>query len=208
VNPPDQRDWDKELAEIDKLIAAGAGQRQAGTDAPAHGRPAPPAAVARAVSATDRRAALFTWLRLLLALSVGVAMTQWPYTHGCGLALYGYLAGVGVVLAAAFWTMVASWRTRSGFAHFLSIGLLFWGALLGAREVLPRVGYAKQSAAWSCGASAAATPPAPSVAPTTTPAGSDTSSTTTGTAPGSPLTDTGVAAPPSRIPQPSDTLRL
>jgi hypothetical protein len=199
---PEQRDWDKELAEIDRLIAAGAGEKPQGTDARTQGRADARVEVARAVPSSDRRAALFTWLRLLLGLTLGLAMTQWPYTHGCGLALYGYLAGVGVVLAAALWTVAASWRTRSGFAHFLSIGLLFWGILLGAREVLPRVGYAKESAAWSCGAPAAATSPAPATAPapaeapTTGSPAPDTAPATAGTTPHSPGS------------QPPDTLRL
>ena len=117
--------------------------------------------------ASGRYATLFTWLRLTLGLAVGVGMTQWPYTHGCGLPLAAYLAGVATVIVAALWSVVSSWRTRSGFAHFLSIALLVWGGALAAREVLPRIGYAKQSAPWSCPAppiqvtQPATQPPAP-----------------------------------------------
>jgi hypothetical protein len=46
--------------------------------------------------------------------------------------------------------MLSSWKSRSGFAHFLSVALLFWGTALGAREVLPRIGYARDRAAWQC----------------------------------------------------------
>jgi len=157
---PGPRDWDKELAEIDKLIASGGGNAP---PAKAGAAPSPrtPGRTGAAPAGTgDRRAGLFLWLRLLLALALGGAMTQWPYTHGCGLPLYGYLAGVGVVIVASFWTMVGSWRTRSAFAHFLSIALLLWGVSLAAREVLPRVGYAKQAATWACPARAAAAPAA------------------------------------------------
>ena len=157
------RDWDKEMAEIDKIIASGGGAAPApvvkagksGGQSPAPGGGAP-AAGAR----TSRRDAIFTWLRLTLGLAVGIGMTQWPYTHGCGLPLAGYLGGVATVIAAAWWSMVSSWKSRSGFAHFLSVALLFWGAALAAREVLPRIGYAKQAAGWRCEA------PRPAPAPT------------------------------------------
>src|SRR5256886_12484119 len=28
---------------------------------------------------------LGTWARVVLGLLIGIGMTQWPYTHGCGL---------------------------------------------------------------------------------------------------------------------------
>jgi hypothetical protein len=161
------RDWDKELAAIDKVIATG------GTGAPAPvparggggSAPAPRGGTGRAPGG------MATWLRLGLALLLGAGITQWPYTHGCGLPLFAYLGAIATVLVASFWSMISSWRSRSGLAHFLSIGLLFWGSFLGAREVLPRVGYARESAAWFCGdAPARRTPPAPPS--TTTPPGS------------------------------------
>ena len=86
------------------------------------------------------------WTGLLL----GAAMTQWPYTHGCGLPLGAYLGGVLVVLVAALWSTVSSWQTRSALAHALSLGLFVWGGFLAAREVLPRIGYAKETAEWAC----------------------------------------------------------
>jgi hypothetical protein len=162
------RDWDKELAQIDKLIASGAG---AGAGAPPpvaqpRGRPAAPEARGAAEGggrlAALRHTPFFTWIRLLLALGLGLGMTQWPYTHGCGLSLYFYLAGVVTVIVASFWTMLSSWKSRSGLAHFLSVGLLFWGTALAAREILPRVGYAKRSAPWTCSAPVTISP-----APTT-----------------------------------------
>jgi hypothetical protein len=176
------RDWDKELADIDKLIASGGAAPQASPGAkpaaaPARGRGAaqPPAAGGGRLAAL-RHTPFFTWVRLVLALGLGIGMTQWPYTHGCGLPLYGYLAGVLTVILASFWTMVSSWKSRSGLAHFLSIILLFWGTALAAREVLPRIGYAKTSAPWQCGdqpaRGAPARDPAPQAkAPPATPAG-------------------------------------
>jgi hypothetical protein len=160
MSPSDKsRDWDKEMAAIDKMLAATpatapgpAGTAGRPAAAPAAG-PAPPRA-----GGVGRYARLFTWVRLTLGLLLGAAMTQWPYTHGCGLPLGAYLGGVLAVLVAALWSGVSSWKTRSGFAHALSLGLFVWGGFLAAREVLPRVGYAKEAAAWTCAAPAVPTP--------------------------------------------------
>jgi hypothetical protein len=77
-------------------------------------------------------------------------MMQWPYTHGCGVRLIGYLIGVCAVLAAGVWSSLSSWRRRLALAHLLSQALIIWGLVLAAREVLPRVGYAKTAAFWMC----------------------------------------------------------
>ena len=156
------RDWDKEMANIDRIIATGP---PASAPAPAPAQPPTLAQVARAPSApaaaprgavgwVGRYAVLFTWVRLALGLSLGAAMTQWPYTHGCGLPLFVYLGAVLAVLVAGAWSLVSSWKTRSAFAHFLAIALIIWGGVLAAREVLPRIGYAKQAAEWICAAPA------------------------------------------------------
>jgi hypothetical protein len=166
--PP--RDWDKELAQIDKLIATGAG---AGKPAAASAGGAAPAAGSRAgaVAVPRPRAALFTWLRLLLGLILGAAITQWPYAHGCGVLLLGYLVAVAGVIVAGVWSTLSSWRTRSGLAHTLALALCCWGAVLGAREVLPRVGYARATARWMCPAGAPAAPAAPAPATPSRPQG-------------------------------------
>ena len=165
------RDWDKELAQIDKLIASGAGsappplnsaQTPRRQDAKEGGRVAAPEG---GRLAGLRHTPFFTWVRLLLALGLGLGMTQWPYTHGCGLSLYFYLAGVVTVIVASLWTMLSSWKSRSGLAHYLSVALLFWGTALAAREILPRVGYAKRSAPWTCSAPPVTISPAPATSP-------------------------------------------
>ena len=149
--PP--RDWDKELAQIDKLIATGGAGAGAQVPAAAGGaaQPAPRAARAPALpEGAPRRGVFFTWLRLLLGLALGVAITQWPYVRGCGLPLFGYLVAVAGVIVAGLWSAVSSWRSRSAFAHGLSIALFCWGGVLAAREVLPRIGYARTTATWFC----------------------------------------------------------
>jgi hypothetical protein len=103
------------------------------------------------------------WGRVALALLMGVAITQWPYDHACGFGLFGYLFGVAVVAATAVWAVVGSWQGRQAVAHGVALALVAWAGVLIAREVLPRTGYARTQAFWSCSAAAAA--PAAGAAP-------------------------------------------
>jgi hypothetical protein len=150
-----EHDWDKEMAEVDRLLqklpygdpATGAGA------APTVRKPAVVVGGAGAGAAAARSAAagrLGTWVRVGLGLLIGIGMTQWPYTHGCGLQLLFYSIGVVAVVAAGTWSSLSSWKGRLGVAHLLSQGLIIWGLVLAAREVLPRVGYAKTAASWMC----------------------------------------------------------
>ncbi len=141
-----ERDWDKELAEVDRLLnqlpthqadqAAAAAKRSA----------APPSAPASGQKSSKAG----TWARVGLGLLIGIGMTQWPYTHGCGLKLFIYLGGVFTVIVAGVWSGLSSWKRQLGVAHILSQGLVIWGLVLAAREVLPRIGYAKEVATWFC----------------------------------------------------------
>jgi hypothetical protein len=90
------------------------------------------------------------WARVTLALLLGALMTQWPYSHRCGLPLLAYGAAVATVFLAASWTGFASWRQRNGYAHVLSLMLAFWGVVLAAEQLLPRIGYAAEQATWQC----------------------------------------------------------
>lgn len=153
-----QRDWDKELAAIDKMMEAGPPAPAQPVVAAAGGKaPAPALTAGEGHRGVARYAPFFTWVRLVLGLALGAAMTQWPYTHGCGVPLFAYLGGVLAVLVAAVWSGVSSWKTRSAFAHSLSLALFVWGGFLAAREILPRIGYAKQAATWTCPAPVAPT---------------------------------------------------
>ena len=146
TGPP--RDWDKELAEIDKVIAK---QPLGG---PQPGQRAAAAAPARSVAALPPaagRSLLTTWLRVGLAVAVagGVALA-WPYPHPCGFPLYGYLAAsLGVVLAGC-WSAVTSWRRRLGLAHLISLLVVACGCVLIAKTVLDRSEYVRHPATWSC----------------------------------------------------------
>jgi len=153
------RDWDKELAEIDKLMgkAPAPAPRPSPPSAPKGkaGVPAPAAAPAVAPSrpaptGVSRREMFGTWSRALAGAVLAGAMTQWPYAHGCGggLILYG-LAAAAVVMVG-LWGATSSWRSRSAAAHILSLVVTGWGIGLVAAIVLPRIGYAAIAQSWLC----------------------------------------------------------
>lgn len=92
------------------------------------------------------------WTRVLLAAALGVALTQWPYARACGPMLYVYMLVIGAVLIAAGWAAVEAWRGRVAPAHMVSLVIGFWGIVLAAEQVLPRVGYAATTLEWTCAA--------------------------------------------------------
>jgi hypothetical protein len=144
------RDWDKELAKIDRAMA-----RLPEPAAPATGpaRPVPPAAAGTgpAPQHAGPRATTTTWLRVVLVLTLAVAMPLWPYPKGCGFGLFVYLAACSVVVLAGVWAAVSTWHRRRPVGHILAILVLLWGLGLVAAELLPRVGYAKSAIRWTCG---------------------------------------------------------
>ncbi len=145
------RDWDKEMADIDRLIQA---------SPPAPGRapgpaqvPAKPAAGKPPVArepAPARRAVAGTWARALAGAVLAGAMTQWPYAHGCGGGLLLYTLAAAAVTLAGGWGAVAAWRSRLAAAHILSLVVIGWGFGLLAAIVLPRIGYAAVAQTWLC----------------------------------------------------------
>ncbi len=141
-----ERDWDRELAEVDRLLNQ-LPTHQAEQAAAAAKRVAAPPSTPSAGKPTSRAG---TWARVGLGLLIGIGMSQWPYTHGCGLKLFIYLGGVFTVIVAGVWSSLSSWKRQMGVAHILSQGLVIWGLVLAAREVLPRIGYAKEIATWFC----------------------------------------------------------
>jgi hypothetical protein len=143
------RDWDKELAEVDRLLNQLPTHReeQAAAAPAAKRSPTAPAAPAGGASSGEW---LGTWARVGLGVLLGLAMPLWPYDHSCGIKLFIYLAGVLTVIVAGVWSGLSSWKRRLGLAHIISQGLLIWGLVLAAREILPRVHYAKAPATWFC----------------------------------------------------------
>jgi hypothetical protein len=158
-------DWDAQLKKIDKQLESMSDSALI----PAAPKNAPPAA--RAEVATER-ATTRTWgafLRLALATALGVGILFWPYPTRCGVGLAGYLAAVTAIVAGGVWSSVWTWRHRTARAHVLSLLLILWGMVLGATELLPRVGYAKPDPArptgWTCSATPAPAPVATPSAP-------------------------------------------
>ena len=151
-------DWDAELKKIDRQLESMSDS--ALIPAPAKG--APPAAKAQVAA---ERATTRTWgafLRLALATALGVGILFWPYSHRCGVGAATYIAAITVVAAGGLWSSVWTWRHRTARAHVLSLLLVVWGVVLGAIELLPRVGYAKpdplRPTGWTCAAPAPASP--------------------------------------------------
>ena len=106
----------------------------------------------------------YPWPKILLVASLGVGLVFWPYAHGCGLGLTSYFVALGVLLVTAAWSLQAAWRQHSAWAYGIGLAIVVWGAALSLTQVLPRVGYARHSAFWSCQAGLAP-PPADSESP-------------------------------------------
>ena len=142
-------DWDQELKKIDKQLESLSDEELLSA-----GKAKTPAAKAKAEAVQRDTSSLGVFARLVLAVALGVGMLFWPYAARCGVGLFAYLGATAAVAGAGIWTAVWTWRHRSGRAHFLSLLLIAWGLVLGAIEVLPRVGYAKPSAShpavWMC----------------------------------------------------------
>ena len=149
------RNWDRELADIDRAIA-----KQG--EVPPAGAPAPRDRVSVPGAPVRRRSVALTWFWVGLALALAAALLIWPYQRGCGLQLMFYLGAAGVTAVIALLGALASWSHRRGFAHVLSLLVLLWAGAVVLREVLPRVGYARTNLTWMC----ASVPTAP--APQTT----------------------------------------
>jgi len=137
------RDWDRELAEVDRLLA----KLPNADPTLGRGAPARPAAGGTAVAAGG---GFGTWVRVGLAVALAVGMTIWPYAHACGLQLGYYAAGIAMVVFAGIWGAIASWQRRIATAHLLSLAAVIWGLALAATVVVPRAGYAKTPATWFC----------------------------------------------------------
>lgn len=143
------RDWDAELKKIDRQM------ERVSDEALFPSKAAPTPAAKAQVAEVQRTTSTFgVFARLSLAVALGVGMVFWPYAARCGLGLAGYLAAVGALVVSGVWSSVWTWRHRAARAHTLSLLLVLWGLILGAIDVLPRVGYAIPTAAhpagWAC----------------------------------------------------------
>jgi hypothetical protein len=142
------RNWDKELAEVDRAIAK---QQPASTSTPG-GRMTPPA---------QRRFVALTWFWTGLAVILAIALAVWPYEKNCGIRLIFFLGAGGIALLAAVLGALAAWAHHRGLAHLLSLLVVVWAGVMVLREILPRVGYTRESRGWTCPPAAPAPTPAP-----------------------------------------------
>ena len=149
--PEQPRDGDRELANIDRVIATQGDVPPPAPAPSAPGRPpVPPPGPMR------RRSVALTWFWALLAVALGVALVFWPYQRTCGLQLIFFLGAAGITALIAVLGALASWAHHRGLAHVLSLLVLLWAGFVVVREVLPRVGYARTSLTWTCPAQPAA----------------------------------------------------
>ena len=151
------RDWDRELADIDGVIAKQGSIPPGGVPSPAPGGRVSIPGVATPVRGGS---VALTWFWVVLAFGFGLALAFWPYQRSCGLRLFYFLGAAGVTALIALIGAFASWSHRRGFAHLVSLLVIVWAAAVALRDVLPRVGYAKTSLPWMCEAA----PPGPAPA--------------------------------------------
>ncbi|MBK8248802.1 MAG: hypothetical protein IPK85_15575 [Gemmatimonadetes bacterium] len=143
------KNWEEEMKKIDRQLESISDEALL----PAK-TAATPAAKAVAVEKQANTKTLGVMLRLLLSLALGVGIVFWPYGTRCGLPLFGYLAAAGLISVTGAWSAIWTWRHRSARGHLVALGLVLWGGLLAANEILPRVGYARPTeahpAVWLC----------------------------------------------------------
>lgn len=92
-------------------------------------------------------------VRLMLVVALAVAIDFWPYARSCGFGLFAFLAAEGALVLGGLWTVAYTWRGRLAKTHALAMLVVLWGLVLLSAQVLPRVGYARATAAWTCGVS-------------------------------------------------------
>jgi hypothetical protein len=157
--PPDAQS-DPMARDVDRLLAQLSRQGPQVDD----GREAPPSRISRRAAGsrpTSTAAALRTresgrhetlglWSRVALGGTLGLGLTQWPYPRECGWALLGYLAPVAMVMLSGAWIGFASWKIRNAVVHLVALVLVYWGIVLAAEQILPRIGYAAETASWRC----------------------------------------------------------
>ena len=152
--PEDPRDAGREWGTVSDTFRAPVmnGTTHGAAHAPRHiGMQAVPGPARRPAGEPSVRAQqVATWMRALLAAGLGIAVSNWPYASACGWRLYLLMAVLGVVFIAGGWASLWSWRTRSPIAHIVSLFVIYWGVVLAAEQVLPRIGYAAVEATWRC----------------------------------------------------------
>jgi len=141
------RDWDKELAHIDRTIAK-------------QSPPSGSAPVAVPTPVPQRRFVALTWLWTLVATILAIALVLWPYDKSCGIRLIFFLGAALLAIMLGVLGAFNSWAHRQGLAMLVSLLVIVWAGIMAAREILPRAGYAKQALEWTCPSAPPAAAPA------------------------------------------------
>jgi hypothetical protein len=148
------RDWDKEMAEIDRLLAKGGTPVAPSTPAkPAReGAPRSPAPVAKSSTPVVTRGHHIAgvWLRALLGVAAAAALPFWPYAKSCGTMFYLYLGTTFAVIVVGSWTMRYAWTHRRGVAHVAGLFVLLAGLAFAAAEILQHTSLAAVRLTWTC----------------------------------------------------------
>ncbi len=156
------RNWEAELAKIDKQLASVSDEQLLAESKPLAGQAALPAgkpvakAAAKPTAPSNAAAtrAWSGWVKVTVAVAAAAGLMFWPWPARCGPPLLGFTAATIGVSALGIWSAVGTWRHRLGLAHVASLLVTIWGLALGAREILPRAGYAipteARAAQWSC----------------------------------------------------------
>ncbi len=196
------RNWEAEMKKIDKQLASVSDEQLlaerkavpaltgAAGKVPAGMAGAPAAAPSR-TSSPATGGTWRSWLKVSIAVAAAAGLMYWPWLARCGLPLVGFTAATGGVALLGVWSAVGTWRHRLGLAHLASLLVTIWGVALGAREILPRVGYAipsiERPGQWSCDG----LPPVPVITPGDVPAGAPIRSPDDKTPPVPPVTSPG-----------------
>ena len=144
------RDWDRELANIDKAIARQGSSSPPAGPAPGGGPVAPGSRPAPPALPVSRGGIVLTWFWVVLGIALAAALLLWPYDRSCGLPLTFFLGAAGTTAVFGLLGAFSAWLHRRGIAHVLSLLVLVSAAVAAAREILPRTGYAKESLTWLC----------------------------------------------------------
>jgi hypothetical protein len=144
--------WSAELKKIERQFD---GLPPETPKAPAASQPATRPLLRRSQQLRQERDAVFGAVsRVVLVLSLSLAINAWPYDRACGAGLFAYLAAAGAIVAAAIWAAVGTWGGRAPRLHTVAMIAALWGLVLIAAQVLPRVDYArvdpKHRPTWRC----------------------------------------------------------
>ncbi|QJR35550.1 hypothetical protein [Gemmatimonas groenlandica] len=159
------RNWEAEMAKIDKQLASVSDEAllaeskavaptKTGARTVAAPTVAAPMRSAPVGSSAPAAGAWKGWVKVAIAVGAAAGLMFWPWPAQCGGPLIGFTAATGAVSLLGMWSAIGTWRHRLGLAHVASLLVVVWGLVLGAREVLPRAGYAvptaERSEGWSC----------------------------------------------------------